>query len=187
MQKILRGAALWRLALALSLFGEQASARILQPGESLGAGSAMLSEDSRYKGVMQADGNFVVYRNDGSSHAVWSTNTTGLGAVMAVMQHDGNFVLYDAARRAIWWTASNGRNRTFTISEYGQAMVLAPGKVPSGTHGPGSLLWKRLHVKPVWVAKAYDSVPGRRGNGPHCVGDPRACGAKLHGRPFRYP
>jgi hypothetical protein len=187
MQKKLRAAALVSLSVATLWFGTSASARILQPGESLQTGSVMHSEDGRYLAVMQADGNFVVYRNDGSSRAIWSTNTTGRGAVLAVMQHDGNFVLYDGAGRAVWWTASNGRDRTFTISEYGQAMVVAPGKVPSRTKGPGSRLWKQLHVKPVWVAREYDFTSAPRRDGPHCVGDPRACGKQLHGPLHRGP
>jgi hypothetical protein len=157
-----------------------AQARLLRAGENLSAGQVMHSESGRYFATMQHDGNFVVYRLDG--HPIWSTNTTGTGAVTANMQQDGNFVLYDAAGRAIWWTASNGRNRLFAITEFGQAMVIAPGRVKSGTPGPGTELWRSLRMKPVWSARQYDYVPGRLGDGPRCVGDPHTCGAQLHGR-----
>jgi len=156
-------------------------ARILQPGERLVKGESMLSEDSRYLGAMQHDGNFVVYSNDGLWRPLWSTNTTGRGAISAHMQRDGNFVLYDGAGRAIWWTGSNGRDRVFAITEYGQAMVLAPGKVDRHEPGPRTMLFARLGFKPVWKARTYDHVPGTHGNGPHCIGDPHACPKQLHG------
>lgn len=156
-------------------------ARILQPGEGLRTGETMLSEEGKYIGVMQHDGNFVVYSNDGQLRPIWSTNTTGRGAVVANMQRDGNFVLYDAAGRPVWWTASNGRDRTFAITEHGQAMVVAPGRAGNRMRGPGTSVLRRLGVKPVWAAKEYDrrSMPAR--SGPYCVGDPHACGKKLHG------
>lgn len=164
------------LALAsamLVLWGASAQARILQPNERLTAGEAVHSADSRYVAYMQGDGNLVVYRNDGSGHVVWQTGTRGAG-VIAIMQGDGNFVIYDGGGRALWWTASNGRDRTFTVSEYGQAMVISPGKAGRRSPSPGSEMWRRLRVKPVWVAPGHDGG-GRRPNGPHCVGDPRAC------------
>ncbi|MDQ0010638.1 hypothetical protein J2T07_002844 [Luteibacter jiangsuensis] len=165
---------------ALAGSGE-VSARILLPGENLVTGQVMHSEDGRYLGTMQHDGNFVVYSNDGLQRPIWSTNTTGRGAVTAIMQYDGNFVLYDGVGRAIWWTGSNGRDRVLAITEYGQAMVLAPGRVARNTPGPGTTLYKQLGFKPVWSAREYDHVPGRLGNGPYCVGDPHACPKKLHG------
>ena len=165
---------------ALACTGE-VRARILLPGESLSSGQVMHSEDGRYIGTMQHDGNFVVYSNDGAWRPIWSTDTTGRGAVTANMQHDGNFVLYDGAGKAIWWTASNGRDRVFTITEFGQAVVLAPGRVAKNAPGPRTVLHKQLGFKTVWAARAYDHIPGRLGNGPHCVGDPHACPKKLHG------
>lgn len=169
------------LPLAALTVSGQAQARILQPGENLTAGHAMYSEDNRYLGVMQHDGNFVVYSNDGLSRPIWSTNTTGRGAVTASMQRDGNFVLYDGVGRAIWWTSSNGRDRVFAITEFGQAVVLAPGRVAKNAPGPRTVLHQQLGFKTVWAARDYDRVPGRLGNGPHCVGDPHACPKQLHG------
>jgi hypothetical protein len=124
-----------------------ACARTLQSGESLMQRRSMLSEDSRYLGVMQHDGNFVVYRNDGLWRQLWPTNTTGRGAVSATMQRDGNFVLYDNAGRAIWWTGSNGSDRVFAITEHEQAMVLAPGKIDRREPGPRTVLLAQLGFK----------------------------------------
>ena len=180
----MRTAFLSAIALAVT---SNAEARILQPGESLSAGEVMFSENGGYLATMQHDGNFVVYSNDGRLRPIWSTDTTGRGAVIATMQRDGNFVLYDAMRRAIWWTGSNGRDRTFAISEFGEAMVVAPGRVKPGTHGPTSEIWWRLGVKPVWRAKHYDYVPARSNKGPYCIGDPHACARKLHGGLYQGP
>lgn len=174
----IRAACLPIIALAAA---SSAEARMLQPGESLSAGEIMISESGGYLATMQSDGNFVVYSNDGRFRPIWSTDTTGRGAVIATMQRDGNFVLYDGMHRAIWWTRSNGRDRTFAISEFGEAMVVAPGRVKSSTYGPTSEIWRRLGVKPVWRAKYYDHVPARSNGGPYCVGDPHACARKLHG------
>jgi len=169
----LRTATMNFASVMLMLWGATSQARILQPNERLTAGESVHSVDSRYVAHMQGDGNLVVYRNDGSRHAVWSTGTHGAG-VSAIMQGDGNFVIYDGGGRALWWTATNGRDRTFTVSEHGQAMVIAPGKVGRRAPAPGSEMWKRLRVKPVWVSPGHDAGGGRP-NGPHCVGDPRAC------------
>jgi hypothetical protein len=158
-----------------------ASARILMPGEHLSSGEVMYSEDGHYLATMQPDGNFVVYKNETPLRLIWSTGTTGRGAVTANMQFDGNFVLYDAVGHAVWDTRSWGRDRVFTVTEFGQAMIMAPGKVKRHQPGPGTNLWAKLRFKPVWIAKQYDRVPGRLGDGPYCIGDPHACGRKLHG------
>jgi hypothetical protein len=50
---------------------------------------------------MQNDGNFVVYKNDGSGKAIWSTGTNGSAAVKAIMQNDGNFVLLTCPHGAV--------------------------------------------------------------------------------------
>jgi len=113
------------LAIALASGCGDAQAQKLYPGQSINTGQIMVSDNGRHFAVMQPDGNFVVYHVDG--RAIWSTNTTGLGAVTADMQHDGNFVLYDAQRRPIWSAGSNGPGRTFEISQVGRAMVTAPG------------------------------------------------------------
>jgi hypothetical protein len=52
--------------------------------------------------IMQGDGNFVLYDENG--RARWATNTVGRGAY-ATFQTDGNLVVYDAAGRPVW--ASN--------------------------------------------------------------------------------
>jgi len=54
--------------------------------------------------TMQDDGNFVLYSPAAAGKALWSTGTTGKGAIYATVQNDGNFVLYTADGKAVWAT-----------------------------------------------------------------------------------
>jgi hypothetical protein len=112
------------LLFAAALFTtDTAFARALNPGDSLSVGETLASEDGKYAAVMQGDGNFVVYRNDGSGRAVWSTRTTGRGAVRATLQHNGDFTLTNAAGGLVWRAKTNGPNRVAAVSEHGRFMV----------------------------------------------------------------
>lgn len=153
----------------------------LRGGESLSVGQQLLSDNNRYFAVLLPDGNFAVFVNDGTSRAVWATWTGGRGATKAVLHPGGNFVLYTADNRPVWETKTAGAGHVFTVTEFGQAMVLAPGRPRRDTPGPGTVLFNQ-GLKPVFTAKGWDHVKGPGGNGPHCVGDPHACGDKLHGR-----
>jgi len=162
------------MSLVLMTMATGSHARFLQPGESIVPGTDLHSENNRYVVRMQGDGNFIVYRNDGSGHAVWSTATIGSGATTATMQWDGNFVLRNGAGQAVWATGTRGRDRTFTLTEFGQAVVVSPGKrkrIP----GPGSEMFRRLHLKPDWLAQSHDAPWGSLPSGPRCVGNPRKC------------
>jgi hypothetical protein len=168
-------------ALATLLWAGCACSESLYAGQSLRPGQMLYSDNGRYVATLLADGNFAVFVNDGSARAVWATWTAGRGVTQAVLHPGGNFVLYTADNRPVWETKTGGASHVFTVSEYGQAMVLAPGRPRRDTPGPGSVHFTR-GLKPVWTANAYDHVPGRLGDGPYCVGDPHACGPKLHGR-----
>lgn len=159
-----------------------AAARILQPGERLVAGEIMYSDEGHYLALLQQDGNFVVYRNQSPLRAIWSTNTTGLGAVMADMQGDGNFVLYDRSRRPIWNTGNNGPGRVFTINELGQAVVIAPGQVHWTTPGALLPLYQRLRGVPVFMSP-HDRHPVRGSVPLYCAEGWRICEAKTRHRP----
>jgi hypothetical protein len=163
-------------------YGSYAAARVLQPGERLVAGEIMYSDEGHYLALLQQDGNFVVYRNGTPLRAIWSSNTTGLGAVTADMQGDGNFVLYDKSRRSIWHTRSNGPNRAFTINELGQAVVIAPGQVHWTTPGALLPLYQRLRSMPVFMSPA-DKRPVRGSVPLYCRGDWGMCDAQTRHRP----
>jgi hypothetical protein len=70
---------------------------------ALGNNETLTSADGRFRLVMQADGNLVLYQY---GQALWASGTNG--ARSARMQADGNFVLYDAANRAVWASHSAG-------------------------------------------------------------------------------
>lgn len=105
----------------------------LEPGEKLFPNQYLLSEDGRFvlmlqtdgnlvlytygrtlwwsgtsgpasHAIMQEDGNFVVYRPDGSTN--WHSHTGGEGLSTFVVQHDGNIVLYDTNLQATWVSGS---------------------------------------------------------------------------------
>ncbi len=66
----------------------------------LGPGHFMQSADRRYKLIMQADGNLVLY---GPKGAMWHTRTNGKsGAALVQQAYDGNLVLYSTAGRPLW-------------------------------------------------------------------------------------
>ena len=70
----------------------------------------MLESTNGYYAVLQADGNFVIYR---SKHFIprnylWQSNTAGKGRApfRLELQKNGNLVLYDSQNSTIW-NASN--------------------------------------------------------------------------------
>jgi len=97
-------------------FGNQLTA-----GEILNEGDAIVSANGWYRGIMQADGNFVVYNKAGS--AVWATNTVrGEGYYRLRMQNDGNVVIYNgdfAVGNAIWATGTDSRAVPTTVAFVG--------------------------------------------------------------------
>jgi len=170
------------IALFAMLWAGYACSASLRGGESLSVGQPLYSDNNRYFAILSPDGNFAVFVNDGSWRAVWATWTAGRGATKAVLHEGGNFVLYTADNRPVWETKTGGAGHIFTVTEVGQAMVLAPGHPRRNEPGPGTAYF-RQGFKPVFKANAYDRIPGSSGrSGPYCVGDPHACGDKLHGR-----
>lgn len=98
----------------------------LNPNEELRVGQERISTDSRFRLVMQADGNLVVYRvSDGI--ALWATATDGKGAVRAVMQSDGNLVLYTAGNVAVWASNTVGNAGAFLQLKNDSNLVIYKG------------------------------------------------------------
>ncbi len=81
--------------------------------------------------AMQADGNFVIYKSDGTP--IWDTNTHGANDVAwLAMQDDGNLVIYRSNGQPIW--ASN----TIIPNEFfDEVQVEIPASV-----------WQRAHDQP---------------------------------------
>lgn len=102
-------------------------AATLNAGSVLTAGQTVYSDNGKYAGFMQGDGNFVVYRLSDMT-ALWSTQTSGHSGSFIQMQYDGNFVLYDSASRPLWNSQTHGSGAGqpyFTVSNVGQALVLS--------------------------------------------------------------
>jgi hypothetical protein len=76
----------------------------LDQGGVLKANEELRSQDGRYRAVMQADGNFVVY----GGRALWASNTMGHGGHYVILQDDHNLVVYDHHRGAKWASGTNG-------------------------------------------------------------------------------
>ncbi len=78
----------------------------LAPNQALWPGQSIQSANGSYKLVMQADGNLVMYRPNGTTR--WWTRVKGEPGAYAVMQWDGNFVQYSPKQAAIWNTGTYG-------------------------------------------------------------------------------
>jgi len=74
---------------------------VLLAGVQLATGQAIYSPSRRYRAVMQADGNFVVYAP--GARPLWSAGSWGPDRYL-VMQPDGNLVEYDLHGHP-WWNA----------------------------------------------------------------------------------
>lgn len=105
--------------------------------ESLLAASSqyLQSPDGRFRFVMQADGNVVLY---GPSGALWSTNTLGSKARELRMQNDGNLVLYNQSSQAVWSSGTaHHYNAALYVQSDGNVVIYEGGTVlwSTGTAG----------------------------------------------------
>jgi hypothetical protein len=73
---------------------------VLYPNEVLNASDYLISPNGRYKCIMQADGNLVVYLDN--FNALWGSKTYGTGADRCIMQSDGNLVIYSPDYTSHW-------------------------------------------------------------------------------------
>ena len=100
-------------------FGYSTNQEKLTADSSLTEGNELVSTNGWFAAVVQADGNFVVYRKPEKipANAVWSSETNigrNTNGYTLVMQRDGNLVLYndDVARNdyaggSVVWTGSD--------------------------------------------------------------------------------
>ncbi|MFQ1003875.1 L,D-transpeptidase family protein [Modestobacter sp. SSW1-42] len=157
-------AALTVLALTVLLLGPVTAARAaaggstLTAGERLAAGQQLSSPDGRYRAVMQADGNLVVYAPDG--RALFASNTYARGSRLDV-QPDGNVVVYAPDGAARWnsgtWTSPGSR---LTLQDDGNLVLYRPdGRAAwwSGWDAPD-----RLRPGQVLLAGQQLTSPDRR-------------------------
>lgn len=90
-------------------------------------GKVVWASGTNGKGVkraaLQADGNFVLYKDDG---AEWSTETNGKSVDRLVVQPDRNVVIYGSDGSGVWSTGTNTDNPIVVEEETVAAAVDAP-------------------------------------------------------------
>jgi hypothetical protein len=101
-------------------------AGVLPSGGVLYKNQSVSSANGKYYAIMQGDGNFVMYRNDG----VVRFATYKLGNHMA-MQTDGNLVEYTAAYQPLWYTGTSGNQGAYmSVQDDGNLVVYSSGSAP---------------------------------------------------------
>lgn len=106
-----------------------AHATVIPPNTRLSMGQTVTSENGKYILVMQADGNLVLYRNDGAVRFA----TYRFGNNFAAMQGDGNFVVYNSNIPPLWlWhTVTWGNPGAFlNVQNDGNLVVYSSSIVP---------------------------------------------------------
>jgi len=97
----------------------------LNTDQALTAGQSITSTNGRYRLIMQADGNLVLYS---INRALWSSSTAGRPVTKAVMQADGNLVLYDAQNKAYWSSGTAGKGASKLVMQAdGNLVIYATG------------------------------------------------------------
>lgn len=99
---------------------------VLYPGIQLNMGQSIGSSQGRYSVVMQADGNLVMYRNDGTVRYRFGSN-----GWFAVMQTDGNFVEYNGMMAPVFNTGTWSHPGAFlAIQDDGNLVVYSSAGSP---------------------------------------------------------
>lgn len=110
--------------------GSMGADKRLNPGESL------LSNNGRYRLILQNDGNLVVYS---PNRALWNSRTQGRAPEFFTLQNDGNLVLYGKNSRAYWTSNSQGKGgKTLVMQDDGNLVLYTAQNRPvwnSGTNG----------------------------------------------------
>lgn len=99
----------------------------LSPGQSLSPGESLVSPDKVFTFIFQTDGNLVLLNRTAS---IWTAGVPGQGAVKLEMQNDGNLVLYDAIRRPLWATMTQGHPGSFFQVQNDGNSVLYQNETP---------------------------------------------------------
>lgn len=98
--------------------------------QTLSAGSELVSPNGQHRAVMQGDGNFVLYRANGSPK--WATGTDGRAIGGIIMQGDGNLVMYDP-NGPVWASGTDGRpGAVLVMQDDGNLVIYDPS---------GAALW----------------------------------------------
>jgi hypothetical protein len=102
----------------------------LNPGDQLfNTNQAIISQDGRFRLVMQSDGNLVIYRTS-DGRALWGSNTAQSDVHRAVMQGDGNFVLYHVNNAPAWASNTAGAPGSFIVMQNDGNLVIYRPNAP---------------------------------------------------------
>jgi len=82
----------------------------LESGSSLRKNEFLLSDNKKYKLILQRNGN-VVGLEEESQNVFWDTDTAGKGGYILAMQNDCNLVLYGSRGRIPWATHTASKKR----------------------------------------------------------------------------
>lgn len=133
----------------------------LLPDQSLPAGTALVSLNGQHRAEMQTDGNFVVYRANGTPK--WATGTDGRAIGDIFMQGDGNLVMYDASG-AVWASGTDGRPGAFLVmQDDGNLVIYDPAGTPLWATGTNITMMRVTGFLPSTsgfrFANAFDHAP----------------------------
>lgn len=106
----------------------------LEPGDMLKRGQSLVSDNQRYRLVLERDGNLVLY--DEGLRPLWSAGTRGKAVQRCVMQRDGNLVLYLHNDKPAWSSNTARKPGSFLVLQNdGNLVIYQPRAVWStGTH-----------------------------------------------------
>ncbi|MFC1636120.1 lectin [Planctomycetota bacterium] len=111
---------------------------VLSPGEQMvptdvQGQSEVFSPNGKYRFVLQADGNLVLYRTT-NGQAMWASNTNGQAVRNAIMQGDGNFVIYGFPA-PIWASNTVGHPGSFLVVQNDGNVVIYQPNSPKWSTG----------------------------------------------------
>jgi fucose 4-O-acetylase-like acetyltransferase len=110
----------------------------LKMDEELRVNERLISNNRKFKLVLQNDGNLVLYKmidsiNPSTQHfdqAIWNSTTNNKPITKATMQKDGNFVLYDGVYTPYWATGTSGNTDAYLILQDDGNIVIYSGNKP---------------------------------------------------------
>lgn len=102
----------------------------LYQNQTLRAGASLLSDNGRYRLVMEDSGNLVLH---GPSGIEWESGTFLEVAARLTMQLDGNLVIYTRDDRPIWATNTYSAPARLVVQDDGNLVV----------YGPSGAVWSR--------------------------------------------
>jgi len=118
--------------LAAVTFAGTASAmsrNVLKTSQILYQGEFLQSPNGKFKFILQADGNLVLYEG---KKALWSSETNGKSAKKLVMQSDGNLVLY-SPNGPVWATNTSGNPGAYLVLQDDGNLVIYRAIWSTGT------------------------------------------------------